>query len=243
VKTISEIEISSALDDIGEPISILSFFGLIVLLLMAIFFAGLASYVLQVGKFAGLFLTHSTMLLALIAWYRKRGVRNGWKYFLRFPSGWQLLIGLSTSVALYVVAELSRRIFGSQIEQYVLQAALLRDGSEWFFLLMVTLLIAPITEEIFFRLILMDFSASLLKKFCPGRPAIQVFIIIVILQASLFVMIHHQYQFLSTFSLLFILAISLGIARMACRSIWLPVAMHSFASVMVYLLQVFPSMV
>lgn len=89
--------------------------------------------------------------------------------------------------------------------------------------LITILVLAPIAEELTYRGIVFD-SLRRMKK---GRFML---ILAAITSSSVFTLYHGQYEHVSTFVLLFLVAILLCSARYFSKTLWVPMTVHSFAS-------------
>lgn len=99
--------------------------------------------------------------------------------------------------------------------------------ASWIFLLMATILVAPIAEELMFRGVILgifNFKNTLGWRFFS-----------VCLSAVVFVALHIQYEHITTFILLIFLSLMLGTARIISNGLILPVAMHSVATLSAWL--------
>lgn len=102
----------------------------------------------------------------------------------------------------------------------------------WIFLLMVTILVAPIAEELMFRGIILGIFSF---KNTLGWRLFAVF-----LSAAFFVSLHIQYEHIITFILLILLSLMLGAARIISNGLFLPVAMHSVAALSAWIFFALP---
>ena len=85
------------------------------------------------------------------------------------------------------------------------------------------LVIVPVSEEIMFRGIVFD-SIRLI------RPSKLVTLLAAFVSSIVFTVYHHQYEHLSTLVFLFVVGWVLCSARYFSRTLWVPMAVHSFAA-------------
>lgn len=113
------------------------------------------------------------------------------------------------------------------IEPFVIDtvSTLLNRADRWVALSLIIFILAPITEEVVVRgVVLTSLDAGLSKIINCHR------IISSVLVSLFFSLIHQQYQSLSTYILLILVSLCLCLARFHSQTIWVPISLHFFAS-------------
>lgn len=90
--------------------------------------------------------------------------------------------------------------------------------------LLTIFILAPISEEIIYRGIIFD---NLIRIKSNNR---LILITSAFVSSFIFVLYHTQYEHISTIILLFLVALVLCSARYLSKTLWIPIVIHSFAS-------------
>lgn len=176
-------------------------------------FHGYANYYLMVSHLAGML-----FLLVLVApyhfWVAQIGVGNIWQRSSLLPT---------LAVVVVYFAEYSySKLTGAGQEKYV-QELLSKPPEQILALFLTILILAPVSEEIVFRGVLLNiFRSSRIWTLWVG----------VVIIALLFTYIHNQYQNISTFIEIFAISIIFAWARIRSGGLMLPILLHSMASML-----------
>ncbi|MGY5823567.1 CPBP family intramembrane glutamic endopeptidase [Vibrio chemaguriensis] len=129
-----------------------------------------------------------------------------------------LVLHLAFIFALYFIWSI---LFHSEdfVDNFFVESELLSNLVK----LVTIMLLAPISEELIYRGIVFGSLASV-------KPNKYMVVLAALVSSCIFTVYHYQYEHISTFVLLYFVGMLLCSARYFSKTLWIPVVVHSFAS-------------